>query len=251
MPPMVSEFTLIAPWTFTVPPPTDMAPAPLTEDPLCSKCVPPLKLSAVPLGVVNWPLLVPPPVKLSVPVCTCTRPELLQATPMVLVPVPALLRSVPVLAKRGLGVFRITALPSAWRSNMAVGALLKIGVLLQLSVPAVQTALLLLTIVPPLKFLLPPLRVMPPLASKVIMEPAFPIVPPVHANIPGTTMVLLALSVPAVTVRFVAYALLSVLKFKVPLLVKTPTARLPCTFRVPVVIETTPGPEIEEVSRIA
>ena len=126
--------------------------------------------------------------------------------------------------------------------------MLKIGALLQLSVPAVQTALLLLTIVPPLKFLPAPLRVMPPLACKVIMEPAFPIVPPVHVNIPGTTMVLLALSVPAVTVRFVADAVVNVFKFRVPLLVHAPTAIVLWTFTVPLTKDTLPGPLIEELS---
>src|SRR5437762_2715145 len=140
MPPFVREFTLMAPCTLTIPLPTDIAPAPLTEEPLCSKCVPPLKLSMVPLKVVNWPLLVPPALRLSTPVCACNNPELLHAMPTVLVPVPELLRSVPAFARTAFPEFRLNAVPSACRSKVALGALLKTGALLQIIDPAVQAA---------------------------------------------------------------------------------------------------------------
>ena len=55
------------------------APAPLTLD--VDVSVWPTKLRYAPAATANEPLVVPPPLRLSVPLCTCTAPELLKVTP--------------------------------------------------------------------------------------------------------------------------------------------------------------------------
>src|ERR1043166_4016837 len=158
----------------------------------------------VPLAFVNWPLLVPPPVKARMPLCTCARPELLKDTLMVEVPVPALLRSVPAFANRGLPELMARAVPSACRSNVPLDALLKRAELMQLIWPAVQVAEALFRIVPPLKFFVPAvLKAAPPLSTSIPGEFALPKAPDVQANDPDTIMVLLAVRVPPLSVRLV------------------------------------------------
>src|SRR5512135_1498021 len=80
------------------------APALVMLAPAASACVPPEKapkLSVVPAAPLNGPLLVPPPDRDSVPLCTCTLPVLFRAASRVVVPLPADFRRVPALLNVG------------------------------------------------------------------------------------------------------------------------------------------------------
>src|SRR4051812_39260464 len=85
----------------TVPLVTDAVPAPDTDDPgsRANVLLPLAKFSVAPEAMVNGPVADPPADRVSVPVCTSTVPELVNDTPIVVVPIPVALRKVPALAK--------------------------------------------------------------------------------------------------------------------------------------------------------
>src|SRR5947209_1792694 len=97
------------------------------------------------------------------PLCTCTRPGLLKEMPIVLVPVPAVLRRAPALAKRAVPELSAKARPSAARSKVALDVLVNRPAL-QVTWPAVQVPALLFRIVPPFHVFDPPVIARLPLA---------------------------------------------------------------------------------------
>src|SRR3954469_17228007 len=100
------------------------------------------------------------------PLWTCTRLELLKRIPMVLVPVPAVFRRRPALATRADPEFTPKEAPSAARSKVPLEELLNTPPL-QPICPAVQVPEALFTMVPPLKVFVTPLKVRPPLATRI------------------------------------------------------------------------------------
>jgi hypothetical protein len=73
--------------------------APLTLELASNVCVPAPKFSIAPAVTVKLPLLDPPPVKFTVPICTWVVAVLLKMIDTVVVPAPADFLNVPVLAK--------------------------------------------------------------------------------------------------------------------------------------------------------
>src|ERR1043166_4396189 len=161
----------------------------------------PLTMSVAPAAGVKLPLP-SASVSASVPLLTCTEPEFAHGMVIVLVPVAAVLRSVPAFARSGEPLLIVNELPSAWRSKVAAGALLNTPPL-QVIWPPVHAPALALTNVPPLSVLLAPLRVIVPLARSVSGEPKLPKLPELQINNPATMTVLLPVSVPPFSVTFV------------------------------------------------
>src|SRR5262245_18793513 len=124
-------------------------------------------------------------VNASVPLSTSTRPELLQGSVTVHVPLPVNLRKLPALMSCGLPLIRLNDGPSPSKSNVAVGVLLNSEVLLQLTGPPVQVPVLLLMSVPPTKVLaVRPETASVPLFNLTGPAPALLIVPAVQLNRP-------------------------------------------------------------------
>src|SRR4051794_27540972 len=96
----------------------------------------PSRLNVVPVAPTNEPLLVPPPAKVNVPLCTSTVPSLWYVRPTPASPAPADLRKVPALLK-------VPAPPiprSARTSHEAPAWLLITAPLLTRTSPPPQTA---------------------------------------------------------------------------------------------------------------
>ena len=83
-------------------------PAPLELVPLLNVCVPPLSNTVAPLAMLNAPVSVPPPFRLSVFAFAFTVPVLLKATPTTLVAEPDITH-VPALF-----TCRVPAPPPSW-----------------------------------------------------------------------------------------------------------------------------------------
>src|SRR5207248_1787622 len=109
---------------------------------------------------------------------------------MVVTPVPLVLRNVPELASDvGLPLSKIVV-PSPSRSNVAVGALLKLVPVLKATCPPVQVPVFSLTSVPPAKVLsAAPLIVRPPLALTKKVDAVLPSVPAVQLNGPASAKI--------------------------------------------------------------
>src|SRR5262245_30141793 len=94
---------------------------PAIDEPVSSVAAPP-KRSVVPAAPVNEPVLVPPPSKARVPPDTVMSARLALFTGMVnpAMPVPAVLRTVPLLTKVAVPPPELLINRSAWKSQVPV-----------------------------------------------------------------------------------------------------------------------------------
>src|SRR6516164_9551172 len=201
-----------------------MEPGPATLDVFESVCVPPLKASvAAAAEPVKLPLLLPPPARLSVPLCTSTVPLLFTAAPMVLEPVPALFLSVPLLLKVGAAPpWLYTTALLACRSQVALLLMVaptpdQMSPPLQVVGPAVLSVRCVSTLV-----VVVVIARLPVLATVVVPVPV--ISPPVQLAAPLTVRVALPPSVPLLIDRVVV--LEGLLKLAVPPLMVVPPPAL-------------------------
>src|ERR1043166_2536673 len=125
-----------------------------------------------PVRIVWPPFWVYEP-KLSIPVLAWMVPELVQVTDTRVVPLPALLRNVPLFASEGVPPLGTNPFPSLSKSMVALGLLLKTAVLIRVTPAFVHVPAPLLTSMPPASvFPKPLLMVSPPLAERTRVEPA-------------------------------------------------------------------------------
>ena len=169
--------------TFSVAPATCRRPVPLTDAPAWNVKVPPVRLKVPPVSA-NAALLLPPAVAVMAPAWISTPPVLLRAMAMValpgLPPVPADLRSVPVLTSvdsaHALAVVDRHVALQVERAGIAEGGaepVLTFPVPDQVAVPALTSVRVVRTLV-----LKPPMASVPPAATVVVPVPV--IVPPVQ-----------------------------------------------------------------------
>jgi hypothetical protein len=167
---------------------------------------------------VNVPLLLPPPVRFNVPVCTLTVPVLLKATLLliVVVPVPADLVNVPALVKVGGAVpIPHEKVASFWASKVAPAWLLNTLPLPPLIVPVpVQVAVPKLLRVRVSRVLVEVLLTLIAPPAAMVVAPAPLIVPPVQEKVPVAVRLPLPPSVPLLKVTVLEVAVL--LKLAVP-----------------------------------
>ena len=210
-----------------VPPPNLIVPVPLNEftAPSVTFCVPPPKLRIAGDVALKFPVLVPPPKKLSTPLRACTVPVLLSTTVLQLeTPPPALFLSNPALLKVPVPAPSRNVLPAVWRSKVPAEGLemtaprlmvsdaMELNVVLAPRLRARLASCMLLTplmasgaaganVVAPLPLIPPPDQEPEPFTVKVPLPPSVPLerfripvaplmlmvaVPPLMSVVPAT-----------------------------------------------------------------
>src|SRR6185436_5307072 len=189
------------------------------DEPVPSVAAPP-KRSVVPAAPVNDPVLVPPPSRARVPPAAVmsTRPALFMAIANDEMPVPAVLRTVPLLTKVDVPPPLRLIVRSVWRSQVPVLVITQLWPLEQVWRSPVPVHVLVALVVkrrPALRTLVGPLR---DKAALKIVSPAPVIVPPLQLDAAEAMTVPVPPRVPADWMSAPALAGAPLLKLTIPLL---------------------------------
>jgi hypothetical protein len=199
-------------------PPLKFTASPLTLELASRVYVPEPKLRNAPAVTVKAPELVPPPVRFSVPVCTCAVVVLLNRMEIVVVPVPADFLNVPVFENVDCAPPKSLAMASSTCTSqiplllMVAADPVRIRPPVQVAVPAM------FSVRPTVRSLVPVPLMVSVAAAGTVVVPAPVIVPDVQVNELVAVTVLVPLSAPPEIARLAVVIGEALMKFAVPAL---------------------------------